>query len=199
MLDFLTQMIGSRAIEITAVVCGLFNIILLIRRSIWNYLFGIIMVTLYATIFYQHKLYSDTLLQVYFFVFQIYGFYYWFQGQSDDGKVVVEYLPRSAYKFYALVGLSGWVFWSYLMGRYTDASLPYWDGAIAVLSMIAQFLLSRRHIENWYLWIAVDVLAIGLFLRKGLEPTAALYVVFLVLSVLGLLGWQKSAKQMQTI
>ncbi len=85
------------------------------------------------------------------------------------------------------------------MGRFTDASFPYWDGAIAVLSMIAQFLLSRRHIENWYLWIVVDVLAIGLFIVKDLQPTAALYGVFLVLSVIGLLGWRKTVKMNQTI
>ncbi len=194
MIDFITQMVGSRPIEITAVLCGLANIVLLIQRSIWNYLFGIIMVTLYAKIFYEYQLYSDAILQIYFFVFQIYGFYYWFNGKADDGKVIVNYLPTRVYKFYFLIALSGWLSWSFLMGRYTDASFPYWDGAIAVLSMVAQFLLSRRHIENWYLWIVVDLLAIGLFITKDLGPTAALYVVFLVLSVLGLLGWQKAAK-----
>jgi nicotinamide mononucleotide transporter len=193
MLDFISQMVGSRPIEITAVICGLINIILLVRRSIWNYLFGILMVSLYAKIFYENQLYSDAILQIYFFVFQIYGFYYWMQGKSDDGTVVVDYLPRSAYKFYFTIAITAWLSWSFLMGYYTDASFPYWDGAIAVLSMIAQFLLSRRHIENWYLWIVVDVLAIGLFITKDLGPTAVLYGVFLVLSVIGLLGWQKVA------
>jgi nicotinamide mononucleotide transporter len=151
------------------------------------------MVSLYAKIFYENQLYSDAILQIYFFVFQIYGFYYWMQGKSDDGTVVVDYLPRSAYKFYFTIAITAWLSWSFLMGYYTDASFPYWDGAIAVLSMIAQFLLSRRHIENWYLWIVVDVLAIGLFITKDLGPTAVLYGVFLVLSVIGLLGWQKVA------
>ena len=75
------------------------------------------------------------------------------------------------------------------MARFTDASLPYWDGAVAALSVLAQFLLTRRNIENWYLWIVVDILAIGLFIKKGLQPTAALYAVFLVLATIGLFTW----------
>ena len=193
MIDFMTQMVGSRPIEIIAVICGFFNIILLVRRSIWNYLFGILMVTLYAKIFYENQLYSDAILQIYFFVFQIYGFYYWMQGKADDGKVMVEYLPRSAYKFYIVIGITAWLSWSFMMGYLTDASFPYWDGAIAILSMIAQFLLSRRYIENWYLWIVVDLLAIGLFITKDLGPTGVLYGVFLVLSVIGLIGWREAA------
>ena len=80
------------------------------------------------------------------------------------------------------------------MHNFTDASFPFWDGAIAALSVLAQFLLSRRHIESWYLWIAVDVLAIGLFYTKELEPTAALYGVFLVLAALGLYRWRKASQ-----
>ena len=83
---------------------------------------------------------------------------------------------------------------SYLMYRYTDASFPFWDGAIAALSVLAQFLLSRRHVESWYLWIVVDLLAIGLFYTKELEPTAALYGVFLVLATIGLVKWRKAAQ-----
>jgi len=79
------------------------------------------------------------------------------------------------------------------MHSFTDASFPFWDGAIAALSVLAQFLLSRRHIESWYLWIAVDLLAIGLFYTKELEPTAALYGVFLVLATLGLYRWRKAS------
>ncbi len=198
MLDFITQMIGSRPIEMTAVACGLVNVTLVVRRSIWNYPFGILMVILYAKIFYEYQLYSDAILQIYFFVFQIYGLYYWLKGKSDDGKVVVDKLPEGIFKYYILIALVCWLGWSALMGHYTDASFPYWDGAIAVLSMIAQFLLSRRHIENWYLWIVVDVLAIGLFIVKDLGPTAALYGVFLVLSIIGLLGWRKAIQKTST-
>ena len=192
MLDFISQMIGSRPIEMIAVFCGLANVGLIIRRSIWNYPFGFLMVILYARIFYDYQLYSDALLQVYFFLIQFYGLYYWLKGRADDGRIIVEYLPRKQYGIYLGIGLFGWLTLSSLMSSFTDASYPFWDGAIASLSVLAQFLLSRRHIESWYLWIVVDLLAIGLFYTKGLEPTAALYGVFLVLATIGLLQWIKA-------
>ncbi len=194
MLDFIVQMIGSRPIEIIAVFCGIVNVVLIIRRSIWNYPFGFLMVILYAKIFFDYQLYSDALLQVYFFFIQFYGLYYWLKGRADDGRIIVEYLPRKQYTFYLLVAFVGWLSLSYLMYRYTDASFPFWDGAIAALSVLAQFLLSRRHVESWYLWIVVDLLAIGLFYTKELEPTAALYGVFLVLATIGLVKWRKAAQ-----
>jgi nicotinamide mononucleotide transporter len=192
MLDFIVQMIGSRPIEIIAVFCGIVNVVLIIRRSLWNYPFGFLMVTLYAKIFFDYQLYSDALLQVYFFFIQFYGLYYWLKGRADDGRIIVEYLPKKQYSFYLLVAFVGWLSLSYLMYRYTDASFPFWDGAIAALSVLAQFLLSRRHVESWYLWIVVDLLAIGLFYIKELEPTAALYGIFLVLATIGLVRWRKA-------
>lgn len=193
MLEFMLQMTGSRPIEIIAVCCGLANVGLIIRRSIWNYPFGFVMVVLYARIFYDYQLYSDALLQVYFFLIQFYGLYYWLRGRADDGRIIVEYLPRQQYAAYLTIALVGWLALSFAMQRFTDASFPFWDGAIAALSVLAQFLLARRHIESWHLWITVDLLAIGLFYTKGLEPTAALYGVFLVLATLGLLQWRKAS------
>lgn len=193
MLDFISQMFGSRAIEIIAVICGFLNVGLIIRRSIWNYPFGFVMVVLYAVIFYEYQLYSDALLQVYYFVIQFYGLWYWLQGREESGLIRVEYLPGRQYLKYLTVALIGWALLSTLMASYTDASYPYWDGAVAALSVLAQFLLSRRNIESWYLWICVDVLAIGLFAVKGLYPTAALYAVFLVLAITGLLQWRRAA------
>lgn len=193
MLDFFIQMIGSRPIEIVAVICGLINVGLIIKRSIWNYPFGFLMVVLYAKIFYDYQLYSDALLQVYFFFIQFYGLWYWLKGRDDNGAIIVERLPKKQYIVYLFVTLAAWIILSALMNRFTDASYPYWDGAIACLSVLAQFLLSRRHLESWYLWIAVDILAIGLFTVKSLQPTAALYGVFLVLAIIGLLQWKKAA------
>lgn len=194
MLDFLLQMVGTRPIEYTAVLLGLINVTLIIRRSMWNYPFGIVMVVLYANIFYDYQLYSDALLQVYYFFIQIYGVWYWLQFRRDDGTVNVIPLPRKQYAIYLGVAFIGWLAISTLMAAFTDASYPYWDGSVAALSVLAQFLLSRRHIESWYLWIAVDVLAIGLFWVKDLTPTAALYGVFLILAIIGLFQWRVAAR-----
>ncbi len=193
--EFIIGMIGSRPIEMAAVALGLINVTLIIRRSVWNYPFGLAMVVLYAVIFYDYKLYSDSLLQVYFFFIQIYGWWYWLKGRADDGLIVVTRLPVQVIPVYLLLAVLGVAALGGFMAEYTDADYPIWDATIAILSVIAQFLLSRRRLENWLVWIVVDILAIGLFATKGLYPTAALYSVFLVLATTGLLVWFKAFRR----
>jgi nicotinamide mononucleotide transporter len=79
----------------------------------------------------------------------------------------------------------------YLLARYTDAALPYWDSTITVLSLLAQWMMARMYLENWVLWIAVDVLGIGVYQAKGLYVTAGLYAVFLVMAAWGLVAWRR--------
>ncbi len=191
-IGFLHAMIGERPVEIIAALLGLANITLLIRRSIWNYPFGIVMVALYAWIFYGAKLYSDALLQIFFFVVQFYGWYYWLKGRGGDGRVIVRTLNRNQMLGYAGVGVAGVAALGTFMARFTDASFPYWDASIAVLSVIAQIMLARRRLENWIVWVAVDLLAIGLYWTKALYPTAALYFIFLILATLGYFAWRRS-------
>ena len=191
---FIGGMFGTTPIEIIAAICGLLNVILIVRRSIWNYPFGFLMVTLYAKIFYDYRLYSDAGLQVYFFVIQIFGVYWWLNGREDDGLVRSRRLSVSSYWMLIVAVLFGIFALGSIMSRYTDAALPWWDATIACLSIAAQTLLARRYLENWFLWIAVDVVAIAVFAAKGLLPTAALYMIFLVLSVTGILGWLKAAR-----
>jgi nicotinamide mononucleotide transporter len=195
MSDFFWGMVGSRPIEWIAVACGILNVSLIIRRSIWNYPFGFAVVTLYFFIFWEYRLYSDALLQVYFFVIQIYGLYVWLNGRAPDGRVIVAYLGVGMFTLCIGATAVVWLIVASLMTAYTDAAAPYWDAAVAALSISAQFLLSRRYLQSWYLWIAVDVLAIGLFYSRGLEPTAALYVIFLGLAITGLIQWRRATMQ----
>lgn len=188
-LDFATDMLGRRPIEMTAVLCGLANIVLIVRRSIWNYPFGIVMVTLYAFIFFENRLYSDAGLQIYFFAMQVYGLWNWLNGRADDGRIVVLRLPPRQIPWFLLGGLAAATAHGSAMAKFTDAAFPYWDGTIAILSILAQYFMARRYLEHWLLWILVDLLAIALFLLKGLYPTAVLYGIFLLFSVTGLLAW----------
>lgn len=175
--------------EIIATLLGLANILLLVRRSIWNYPFGLLMVALYAQIFFAAKLYSDALLQLFFFVTQLYGWYAWWRAGGSEHQVQVERLTAPAriawVMMIALISLA----WGAAMHAYTDAAFPWWDGTIAVTSIAAQILLARRLIENWLLWIAVDASAIPLYLAKQLPFTAGLYFLFLLLCIVGLRKW----------
>jgi nicotinamide mononucleotide transporter len=178
-------------VEAVAALLGLVNIALIIRRSVWNYPFGIAMVVLYAHIFWGAKLYSDAGLQVFFLIVQFYGWVAWAGKQDDDGRVTVDRLASRAVYAWAFASVVATVAWGMMMHRFTDAAYPYWDGAVAMLSVSAQIMMTRRLVENWWWWIAVDILAIGLFGVKGLWLTAGLYGVFLVMAVAGLIEWQR--------
>ena len=194
-LDFLLKMAGGRNIEIAAVALGLANVALIIRRNIWNYPFGIAMVILYAQIFYEYRLYSDSALQIFYLGIQVYGWWYWWHGRGADGRVIVERASTRTLAILALGALTGTAVLGTAMARLTDAAAPFLDGAITLLSVVAQFLMSRRRLESWVVWIIVDLLAIGLFWAKDLQPTAMLYGVFLVLAGIGFLAWLQAWRE----
>lgn len=177
-------------LEILAVCLGLANIALLIRRSIWNYPVGMAMVTLYGVIFFTARLYSDALLQIFFFVLQLYGWWCWATARGEgDGTVRVERLSAAQWGLYLGGAAVAAAAWGMLMHRFTDAAAPWWDAAIAMLSITAQIMLARRYLENWLLWIAVDAIAMPLYWSRGLPLTAGLYGLFLVMSAIGLREW----------
>ena len=183
-------------LEAIAVALGLINVVLVVRRSLWNYPFGIVMVVLYAHIFFDARLYSDALLQLFFFMVQIYGWVHWARVAAQTGDVAVARLkPRAQFAW--VIGCAvATAIWGWGMYRFTNAAYPWWDGGVAILSVAAQLLMSRRFLENWVLWIAVDVLAIGLYGAKDLWLTAGLYGVFLLLSIWGLIGWRGAERRM---
>lgn len=180
-------------VEWIAAALGLANIALLVRRSVWNYPFGMAMVALYAFVFFEARLYGESGLQLFFFVAQGWGWALWIRaaqtGDGGDSQVPVRWLGNFSRLVWATATAAlalnlGWV-----MHRFTDASLPYADAAIAGASFAAQILLAFRRIENWILWIAIDVASVAVYMAKGLWPTAVLYLVFLGMSVLGLKQW----------
>ena len=179
-------------IEAIATLLGLANVTLVVRRSLWNYPFALGMVTLYAWIFLQARLYSDALLQGFYFAVNGYGWWNWQRAKAAVGEVPVVRLGNAARLGWAAGAAIAALGWGALMHRVTDAAYPWWDGTIAVLSIVAQVLQSRRAWECWPLWIAVDLLAIPLFLVKGLWLTAGLYCVFLALSVWGAIDWNRA-------
>jgi nicotinamide mononucleotide transporter len=180
-------------IEIAAALLGVTNVLLVVRRSIWNYPFGIAMVALYFFVFWEAKLYSDALLQIFFFLIQLYGWWAWVHAERVDHGVAVGWLSnRSRMRWLAGTAVAT-ILWGAGMARFTDAVAPFADATVAGLSVSAQILQSFRRVESWVLWVVVDVMAIGLFAWRGLNVTAALYGLFLVLAVLGLIEWRRKA------
>ncbi len=178
-------------VEWIAAILGVLNVGLVIRRSIWNYPVGLVMVFLYVFVFYEAKLYSDVLLQIYFFFSQIYGWTVWLRHKDADNKVIVETLSAAQQGLTSAAILAIWIVLGFVMSRYTDAALPWWDASIAALSIVGQLLMAWRKIENWLVWILTNIIAIGVYYAKGLYPTVALYALLLIMAILGYVHWRR--------
>ncbi|MCJ8158472.1 nicotinamide riboside transporter PnuC [Sphingomonas sp. LaA6.9] len=181
-------------LEVIAAILGVINVALVVRRSIWNFPVAMVTVSLYAVIFFNARLYSNAMLQIFFFVLNIYGWWYWARCKAEMGEIRVEVMDLWK-RLVTPVGIAIMVLlWGWLMSTQTDADFAWWDATIAMMSVAAQILLSRRYIENWILWIAVDVLAVGLYWVKELPTTSALYVALLALSIWGQEEWLRALR-----
>ncbi len=179
-------------IETVAVLFGFLCVWLTIRQNIWCWPTGLVQVILYIFIFYQVKLYSDLILHIIYVVMQIYGWYHWLHGGRGRGGLEVTRLDPSGLLIWPVAVITGSFGWGWLMASQTDAALPYADAFTTVASLTAQWLLARKKLECWLLWIAVDLVAIGIYWSKELLLTSGLYAVFLVLATMGFFAWRRS-------
>lgn len=182
-------------IEVVAVVFGLLCVWLCVKENIWCWPTGLVQVSLYVIIFYQAKLYSDTILNVIYVGVQFYGWYHWLHGGRDRGELAVSRLSAPALNGWIVVTVVGTALWGYGMASLTDAAVPYWDAFTTVASLVAQWLMARKRVENWAFWIAVDVVAVGVYLYKGLHLTAGLYFVFLIMCIEGWRAWNRTVQE----
>ena len=179
-------------LEWVAAFLGLITVLLVVRRSIWNYPFALAMVSLYFFEFMDEKLYSDALLQIFFFLINCYGWWMWSRAPEVGHGVAVERMSGSVRTGWLATTAIASLLWGWAMASLTDAAAPFVDAAVAGSSIAAQWLQSLRRVESWALWILADVIAVPLYWWKGLYPTAILYGVFLILAVVGLISWQRT-------
>jgi nicotinamide mononucleotide transporter len=183
-------------IEAVAVVMTLVGIVLTIKEKIACWPVAIVGILAYMVVFIRARLYADTALQPIYVVQNIYGWWYWAhggaRGQGDAPIVVLNRRSRAAW-------LMGTVIVSVVVGaalaRWTNAAAPYADSTLSTTSLVANWLLARKVLENWWLWIAVNVGYVILFWRKHLQLSAGLYAVLLILAIAGLVEWQRSRER----
>lgn len=181
-----------KTLEWLAAGLGVINIALLIFRSQWNFAFAIASVSLYVFIFLESRLYAESGLQVFFILANVWGWIVWRRSlgkAEDDSRIEVRWLDWRSRVVWLTVTAALSLNLGWLMHKYTNAAMPFADSAIAGASVAAQILLGYRRIENWVLWIGIDVAAVLLYINRGLYPTAGLYGGMLGMSLFGLKEW----------
>jgi nicotinamide mononucleotide transporter len=186
-----TELIGSLA--------GVLFVILAVRQNIWTFPVAIVSSLFYIVVFSRQTLYADAALQVMFIALAAQGWYLWQRGSPDRHGVAVRRTPRRAWLPLALslavlvAGLYGFLI------TFTDSNAPQLDSVITGLSIVSQFMMNRKWIENWALWIITDTFSVGVYLFKGLNLTAGLYAFLTVMAAVGLWSWRKELRTETTV
>jgi nicotinamide mononucleotide transporter len=179
-------------LELAAVAITLVSVVLTVRQNIWCWPTGLVSVSLYAVLFWQSRLYADMGLQVVYFGLSIYGWYEWLHGGVAHTELKVTRTPQKLLVGSIVAGLVFSALLGWLLHRTTNAALPWLDSTLTGFSLVAQWLMTRKHLENWIIWIVVDVVYVGMFIYKELLLTAALYALFLILASRGYTEWRNS-------
>ncbi len=193
MHEVLNWVVGNY-FELLAATLGLVAIYLQIKQKPLYWVVSIVMVSMYIMVYIRAKLYADMSLQVYYLVISFYGWYQWVFGKSNGnnrkgikvtvaGTSLLMTLLVIACVLFAGIGL--------FLQHFTDSDVPYWDAFTTALSFVATWMLAKKIIENWWIWIVVDAVSVGIYLYKGLYPTVVLFAVLTILAFVGYFQWKK--------
>jgi nicotinamide mononucleotide transporter len=185
--------LATTPLELISFVLAVVTVLLNIRQSHWAWLFSILSSATYALVFFDARLYGDSGLQLVFIGLSVWGWRQWLKVKVGNGGAALK-MSRLSGRGWGL-SVAGWLagfgVLAWFLHQYTDTDVPRIDGFLTAGSLLGQSLLARKKLENWYVWIAVDVLYVGLYLYKSLMLTAILYAIFIALALAGLRAWRR--------
>jgi nicotinamide mononucleotide transporter len=193
MIEYLQQNWLENLGILTSLICIYLNT----QQNVWGWFWAIVSSAIYSVIFYQARLFSDMGLQGVFILLSIYGWYAWLFGSKEKTVLIVSRISTKLSViclgfFLVFTLISG-----YLFSQYTKASLPYLDSSLTAISLIATWMTARKYLENWLLWIFANIAYVGMYLYKGLNGTAVLYLLLIGLAVKGYRDWKISVNRDQ--
>lgn len=198
-LYFVLHFILANWQELLGFITGVLCVWLLVKENIWNWPVGIANNIFYILIFFQSGLYADMGLQFVYIAIALYGWWNWLHGGRNHSELAVNRASPATLLAYAGVAAAATGVPYFLLRRFTPSTVPLADGLTTAMFLTAQYMMSRKIVENWWFWIIGDALAIGLYIYKDLYLTAVLYVVFMAMCVAGLVEWRKTASRVAMV
>ncbi len=186
-------------VENLGVLTGMLYIILSVRQNIWCWIFGIISSGIYLVVFFNAKIYADMSLQLYYVVMGVYGWMHWARVDNNLQKEKLPVLKLNIKSATILFGITTGLFFSiaWFLIQFTDSSIPWVDAFTTSLSFTATWMLARKIIEHWIIWVVVDAVSIGLYFYRGLYSSMLLFGVLTALAIYGYFEWKKEWKKNQ--
>ena len=192
-MDKILNYIQVNWVEITGSILSLIYLYLSTKQKVSLWVFGFLASALYVIVFFDSKLYADMSLQVYYLVVSIYGWINWKRGKEEK-ELPATVTTRKTWLQLALATIGIYFIYYFVLRYFTDSTIPKSDSVVGALSIIATWMLARKLIDNWIVWIVVDAFCVGLYLYKELYTTAGLFVVYTIMAIVGYFQWKKSIK-----
>ncbi|MFM2290216.1 MAG: hypothetical protein RIS29_29 [Bacteroidota bacterium] len=194
MQDFINY-ISKNWIEITGVVLSLIYLYLSIRQKVGLWFFGIISSIFYTVVFVESGLYADMSLQVYYIAISIYGWIHWKKGHiSQKEEIPATFMASKDWIIAGIGTVVVYLLYYFILTRYTDSTVPVTDSIVGALSVVGTWMLAKKFIENWLVWIVADAICVGLYIYKDLYPTSVLNVIYTIMAGVGYWQWKKGMK-----
>lgn len=192
MIEWLT----NNWLELFGTLSGFLYIYLEIKSKVWLWPVGLLTSALYIVVFYNAKFYADMGLQWYYLFISIYGWIHWLKGGTEKGKnsLHIHNVPKEFIPQLTIITIALFILMGYILDNFTDSTIPWWDASTTSLSITATWMLARKYIEQWYIWIIVNFVSLGLYIYKDLHITVALFIAYFILSIIGLKQWQAKQK-----
>ena len=183
-------------LEMVAFVLAIAMVVFNIRVNPLGWPLAIVSSLLYFALFWNSRLYGDASLQIFFAVVALWGWWQWLRGTQTGGSALrVRLMSRRARWACVAVLVLAWPATGLFLRRYTDTDVPWWDAFPTAASVIGQWMLGRKYVENWIAWIVVNTVSVALYAYKGLWLTVILYLIFIAMSVAGWRAWQRLARE----
>ena len=192
---FVEDFSDTSTLELSAFIFLVFYVFFATRQNPVSWLLGLVGVSLLFIVFYQAGMYAELPLQLLYFILSIYGWYEWKFGGKKQTTLLVTKTSATLWIGLIILGVVGTILFGFLLSRYTDTNIPYWDAGTTAFSLVGTWMLARKKLENWIVWLFVDSAYVWLLVAyKSLLVTALLYFIYVVFSVIGLYKWHHSMK-----
>jgi len=178
--------------EILGFVTGAASVLLAVRENAWNWPIGIANNIFFLILFWKAKLYADATLQIVYIVISVFGWWNWVRGGAGHTELPISRTTARTAIVLAVLTTVATALLMAILRRFTDSSAPLGDGVTTALSLTAQYMLSRKLLENWWVWMTADVIYVALYCYKSLYLTGVLYLLFFAMCIAGYTGWRKS-------
>ena len=186
--------------EIIAATLGIIAIYFQIKVKPFYWIISLVVSSMYIVVYFSAKLYADMSMQFYYVGMSIYGLYVWLSGNNNSDKKTIPISKIKNFKSWiiiVLISALSFIIIGYILKNFTDSNVPWWDSFTTSLSFVATWMLARKKIENWLVWIVVDATSVALYIYKQLYPTTILFIVLTLLAIVGYFQWKRELRTLK--